>query len=41
MGGLTEEEEEFDSVLGWLSSEEVFKRFKYCYEHNTKVYKDN
>ena len=40
MGGLTEEEEEFDSVLGWLYSEEVFKRFKYCYENNTKVYKD-
>lgn len=40
MGGLTEEEEEFDSVLGWLSSEEVFKRFKYCYENNTKVYKE-
>ena len=39
MGGLTEEEEEFDSVLGWLSSEEVFKRFKYCYENNTRVYK--
>lgn len=41
MGGLTEEEEEFDSVLGGLSSEEVFKRFKYCYENNTRVYKDN
>lgn len=40
MGGLTEEEEEFDSVLGGLSSEEVFKRFKYCYENNTKVYKE-
>lgn len=41
MGGLTEEEEEFDSVLGGLSSEEVFKRFKYCYENNTGVYKEN
>lgn len=40
MGGLTEEEEELNSVLGWLSSEEVFKRFKYCYENNTKVYKE-
>lgn len=41
MGGVTEEEEEeFGGVLGWLSSEEVFKRFKYCYENNTKVYKD-
>lgn len=42
MGGVTEEEEEeFGGVLGWLSSEKVFKRFKYCYENNTKVYKDN
>lgn len=42
MGGVTEEEEEeFGGVLGWLSSKEVFKRFKYCYENNTKVYKDN
>lgn len=40
MRGLTEEEEEFDSVLGGLSSEEVFKRFKYCYENNTGVYKE-
>ena len=40
MGGLTEEEEELNSVLGWLSSEEVFKRFKYCYENNTGVYKE-
>lgn len=40
MGGVTEEEEEFDSVRGWLSSEEVFKRFKYCYENNTRVYKE-
>ncbi len=40
LGGLTEEEEELNSVLGWLSSEEVFKRFKYCYENNTGVYKE-
>lgn len=40
MGGLTEEEEEFNSVRGWLSSEEVFKRFKYCYENNTGIYKE-
>ena len=41
MGGLTEEEEnENDSVLGWLTAEEVFKRFKYCYENNTDKYKD-
>lgn len=38
MGALTEEESEQDSVLGWLTAEEVFKRFKYCYEHNTRVY---
>ncbi len=38
MGALTEEESEHDSVLGWLTAEEVFKRFKYCYEHNTRVY---
>lgn len=38
LGALTEEEIEDDSVLGWLTAEEVFKRFKYCYEHNTRVY---
>lgn len=38
LGALTEEESECDSVLGWLTAEEVFKRFKYCYEHNTRVY---
>ena len=37
-GGLTEEEQKNDSVLGWLSAEEVFKRFKYCYEHDTDTY---
>ena len=41
MGGLTEEEnEDYYSVLGWLTAEEVFKRFKYCYENNTDKYKD-
>ena len=40
MGGLTEEESENDSVLGWLTAEEVFKRFKYCYENNTSEYKE-
>ena len=39
MGGLTEKEEEDDSVLGYLTAEEVFKRFKYCYEHKTSTYK--
>lgn len=41
MGGLTEEEMEYDSVLGYLSAEEVFKRFKYCWEHQTSVYKED
>ena len=40
MGGLTEEEIANDSVLGWLTAEEVFKRFKYCYENNTDRYKE-
>ena len=38
MGGLTEEEDKYDEVLGYLTAEEVFKRFKYCYEHNTRYY---
>lgn len=38
MGALTAEENEYDDVLGWLTAEEVFKRFKYCYEHNTRIY---
>ena len=44
MGALTEEEQEDDSVKGYLTAEEVFKRFKYCYENNTDTYnevKDN
>lgn len=40
MGALTEEEEELNSVLGWLSSEEVFKRFKYCHKNNTGIYNE-
>ena len=40
MGGLTDEEMEYDSVLGYLTAEEVFKRFKYCWEHQTSVYKE-
>lgn len=40
MGALTKEEEEDGSVLGYLTADEVFKRFKYCYEHNTKNYKE-
>ena len=38
MGALTEEEFEDNSVLGYLTADEVFKRFKYCYEHNTNIY---
>ena len=38
MGALTKEEGEDDSVLGYLTADEVFKRFKYCYEHNTDIY---
>lgn len=40
MGALTVEEYEGDSVLGYLTAEEVFKRFKYCYEHGTRFYKE-
>ena len=40
MGGLTEEEKEHDEVLGCLTADEVFKRFKYCYENNTSLYKE-
>lgn len=38
MGGLTDEELLNDTVLGHLTAEEVFKRFKYCYENGTSVY---
>lgn len=38
MGGLTIEEGDCDSVKGHLTAEEVFERFKYCYEHNTSTY---
>ena len=41
MGGLTEKEKKEDSVLGYLTAEEVFKRFKYCYEHKTSTYEEN
>lgn len=40
MGGLTEEEEACDGVLGYLTAEQVFARFQYCYEHNTPTYKE-
>lgn len=38
MGALTKEEMELDSVLGWLTPEEVAKRFEYCYRNNTDIY---
>jgi hypothetical protein len=38
MGGLTYEENKKDSVLGYLTADDVFKRFKYCYENNTSIY---
>ena len=41
MGGLTDEEGNGDSVLGYLTAQEVFERFKYCYEHKTSIYKEN
>ena len=40
MGALTEEEAENDSVLGWLTPEEVAERFVYCYKHNTSTYRE-
>lgn len=40
MGGLTEEESKYDSVLGHLTAEEVFKRFEYCWENNTGIYNE-
>lgn len=39
MGGLTEEELAIDGVLGYLTAEEVFERFKYCYENDTNIYR--
>lgn len=40
MGAMTEEEMLHDSVLGYLTAKEVFKRFKYCYENDTNIYKE-
>lgn len=41
MGAMTKEELEQDGVLGRLTAEEVFKRFKYCWEHQTSEYVDD
>ena len=27
-------------ILGYLTAEEVFKRFLYCYEHNSSIYRN-
>lgn len=40
MGGLTKEEQDCDSVLGYLTAEEVFKRFKQCYENGRSTYEN-
>lgn len=40
MGAMTKEELEQGGLLGHLTAEEVFKRFKYCWEHQTSVYKE-
>lgn len=40
-GAVTEEEAEDNSgILGWLTSEEVAKRFEYCYRNNTGTYRE-
>jgi len=38
MGALTLEEYEGDRVLGYLTADEVFERFNYCYENDTDIY---
>ena len=39
MSAVTEEEEsEHGGVLGFLTPEEVAKRFVYCYKYNTDIY---
>ena len=37
-GALTEKESQKDLVKGWLTPEEVAKRFEYCYRNNTDIY---
>lgn len=39
MGGLTEKESRKDFVLGYLTPEEVAKRFIYCYKNKTTVFR--
>lgn len=40
MGAVTEEEAEDGNVLGYLTPEEVAKRFIYCYKNNTETYRE-
>lgn len=38
-GAITKDEKALGGgVLGYLTAEEVFERFKYCYEHDTSTY---
>lgn len=37
-GALTRAESNVDSVTGCLTAEEVFERFKYCYNNKTTIY---
>lgn len=40
-GGLTEEECNDDSILGYLTPEEVARRMIYCYRNKTSTYKEH
>lgn len=40
MGGLTKDEMQYTNALENLSAAEVFKRFKYCYDNNTSIYRE-
>lgn len=37
-GGLTKRELDQQPVKGWLTADEVFKRFEFCYENKTTLY---
>lgn len=39
MGGLTEKEHRKNFILGFLTPEEVAKRFIYCYKNKTTVFR--
>lgn len=38
MGGLTEAEYEKDTILGFLTAKEVYRRFRYCYKNKMEFY---